>query len=458
MSGFDVFLSHNSNDKPTIRELKQALANRGLSCWLDEEQLRPGLPGQEQMEQAIKDSDSVAVFVGPNGPGPWQNQEMRAALRLAVKDGRPIIPVLLPEAPSELDLPLFLVDRIWVDLRGGLDARGIDKLIWGITGNKPGMVSAQVSSGGEIPTPSDTRFLDEIFDLLYTHPALILLAQEGREQGPSLEALHERAKIRFGSAQTLYLVPSYNTDISEAEFFRVLTRRAGMGPPAESAVEFDEYLDKRLIDGERLFLLITDLSKCSDTGRERLAGILRGLSDVHGDALRMVLVGGKGLAELKYAQGDLSLLTHAELLYWPELNIGDLMVLARQGRPRLDLTSEEAQDILKVTGGHPRLIQEALWCRAQDTALETCIRNLAGIRQIESQLIPLSLVSENAQRIADWLGQDDLGPYRGWIQDPLLRRLYWKNLLRAEGPTGSERLVWRCQAIIEAGQRVLGGR
>ncbi len=137
MPSFDVFLSHNSSDKPTVRALKQALAERGLKCWLDEEQLRPGVPWQDLLEQGIEDSGSVVVCVAADGLGPWEKGEMEAALRLAVKDDCPIIPVLLPGVPSAPELPGFLGSRTWADLRGGLDPEGIDRLIRGITGNEP---------------------------------------------------------------------------------------------------------------------------------------------------------------------------------------------------------------------------------------------------------------------------------------------------------------------------------
>jgi len=71
MSGFDVFLSHNSNDKPTVRALKQALVERGLKCWLDEEQLRPGLSWQDLLKQGIKGSGSVAVCIAADGLVPY---------------------------------------------------------------------------------------------------------------------------------------------------------------------------------------------------------------------------------------------------------------------------------------------------------------------------------------------------------------------------------------------------
>ena len=38
---FDVFLSHNSKDKPVIRHIGEALKGRGLRVWLDEWALVP---------------------------------------------------------------------------------------------------------------------------------------------------------------------------------------------------------------------------------------------------------------------------------------------------------------------------------------------------------------------------------------------------------------------------------
>lgn len=315
MASFDVFLSHNSGDKPSVRALRQVLAKHGLRCWLDEEQLRPGLPWQSLLENGIKGSASVAVCVGGDGLGPWEDEEMQGALRQAVKDNRPVVPVLLPGAPTELELPMFVSNRTWVDLRGGIDPDGIARLIWGITGRKPdksASATAQVSVAGEVPTPSDTVFLDEIFDSLYTYPTMILLAQDDREQRAGLDALRERAKCRFGADRVLHLVPPRNPEASEADFFQTLGKRAGMDPPAASAMDFEGYLDERLAGGERLFMLVSGLAKCSDDRREQLADILRGLFDFHGDALSVVLAGDERLAELKYAQGDLSLLSHAE--------------------------------------------------------------------------------------------------------------------------------------------------
>jgi len=39
---YDVFLSHNSQDKPRVRALAERLRDAGLRVWLDEWIIRPG--------------------------------------------------------------------------------------------------------------------------------------------------------------------------------------------------------------------------------------------------------------------------------------------------------------------------------------------------------------------------------------------------------------------------------
>jgi hypothetical protein len=134
---FDVFLSHNSKDKPAVRRLKDLLVEHEVAVWLDEDQLQPGLPWQRLLESAIKNSRTVAVLVGEDGLGPWEDEEAQAALYLAVQDGRPVIPVLLPGSPTAPELPLFLANRTWVDLRDGFTEEAVARLIWGITGQRP---------------------------------------------------------------------------------------------------------------------------------------------------------------------------------------------------------------------------------------------------------------------------------------------------------------------------------
>lgn len=151
---FDIFLSHNSADKPAVRELARRLAQHGIRVWLDEDQLIPGRPWQALLEKGIEESSTGAVLVGKDGLGPWEDEEMQALLRHAATEGKPVIPVLLPGAKRKPKLPIFLGNRTWVDLRGGFSDRGITRLVWGITGRRieaDEQTSRQANAGAVAP-------------------------------------------------------------------------------------------------------------------------------------------------------------------------------------------------------------------------------------------------------------------------------------------------------------------
>ena len=130
---FDVFMCHNSADKPAVKALALRLkAERGLLPWLDEWELPPGQPWQVLLEAQIERIDSAAVFFGAAGVGPWQEQEMRGFIDEFVRRKVPLIPVILDGAPALPHLPLFLRAMTWVDFRRA-DPEPFERLVWGIT-------------------------------------------------------------------------------------------------------------------------------------------------------------------------------------------------------------------------------------------------------------------------------------------------------------------------------------
>ncbi|MEP7340459.1 MAG: toll/interleukin-1 receptor domain-containing protein [Acidobacteriota bacterium] len=140
---YDVFLSHNTNDKPQVEILAARLENEAkLKPFLDKWHLVPGDPWQEGLEKALDQSATCAVFLGPSGLGVWENEEMRLALEERVRNNSfRVIPVLLPQAdPGNKDsLPRFLRRLRWVDFRAGLDDQeAFGDLVAGIRGLPPG--------------------------------------------------------------------------------------------------------------------------------------------------------------------------------------------------------------------------------------------------------------------------------------------------------------------------------
>src|SRR5215212_1855486 len=77
---FDVFLSHNSVDKPLVERIAERLKRARLEPWLDAWQLVAGVDWQYGLAEGLAASGSCAVFVGPSDLGAWANQEVAVAL------------------------------------------------------------------------------------------------------------------------------------------------------------------------------------------------------------------------------------------------------------------------------------------------------------------------------------------------------------------------------------------
>lgn len=133
---FDVFLCHNIKDKVFIKKIGEQLKSLGIRPWLDEWELVPGRPWTHALEAQIENIHSVAVFVGPDGVGPWQRSEIDAYLRKFHSLGTPVIPVILPACEEAPDIPVFLEGFQQVDFRKE-EPNPYSQLVWGITGKKP---------------------------------------------------------------------------------------------------------------------------------------------------------------------------------------------------------------------------------------------------------------------------------------------------------------------------------
>src|SRR2546430_2979858 len=136
---FDVFLSHNSRDKPAVERLAEKLKRAGLEPWFDRWCLTPGGQWQDEIAAGLRASAACAVSVGPHGLGDWSREELNVALDRAAKDRAfRLFLILLPGLPEPFEsttLPPFLGTRTWVDLRHGTeDTRAFQTLVNAIKG------------------------------------------------------------------------------------------------------------------------------------------------------------------------------------------------------------------------------------------------------------------------------------------------------------------------------------
>lgn len=133
---FDVFLCYDGEDKPAVKAIAEQLQIHGITPWLDEWEIPPGMPWQHALEEQISQIKTVAVFLGKSDTGPWQNLELRAFLQEFVERSIPVIPVILPGYDDANPiLPPFLRSFTWVDFRQE-KPDPLETLTWGVTGRR----------------------------------------------------------------------------------------------------------------------------------------------------------------------------------------------------------------------------------------------------------------------------------------------------------------------------------
>jgi hypothetical protein len=137
---FDVFLSHNTRDKAAVEKIAKQLLRVGLRPWLDKWDLSPGDTVSDALEQAIKTIPCAALCFGPADTGKWHIMEIRAYVEKWSSGDARMIPVILPGVKETPELPLFVRQTLWVDLRDweSGESDGFYRLVCGILGKSPG--------------------------------------------------------------------------------------------------------------------------------------------------------------------------------------------------------------------------------------------------------------------------------------------------------------------------------
>jgi hypothetical protein len=138
----DAFISYNTADSAAVRRIVDGLRQRDLSLFLDYLDLIPGRAWPGALDEFLGRCGAVAVMLGPNGMGPWQQREHYLALDRQARDKAfSVIPVILPDADPALG---FLSLNTWVDLRTGVDdPDALDLLAAAIRGEPPAALVEQ---------------------------------------------------------------------------------------------------------------------------------------------------------------------------------------------------------------------------------------------------------------------------------------------------------------------------
>ena len=155
---YDVFLAHNSADKPIVRSIRDQLLGRGIQGWLDEDDGEFGRHTSDALDRGIALSACCVFLVGRGGLGRWQKEEVAQAAQQAVDKGKRFAAVLLPGYEGEItDLPSSLAVRTGLDLRRHFNGEtltpaGLNRLVRAIQGPMP-TSRRQDSNGADKKAP-----------------------------------------------------------------------------------------------------------------------------------------------------------------------------------------------------------------------------------------------------------------------------------------------------------------
>ncbi|HRW82302.1 MAG TPA: toll/interleukin-1 receptor domain-containing protein, partial [Methanothrix sp.] len=123
---YDVFLSHNSRDKPQVSKLAERLKAAGLRVWFDDWVIKPGDDIYLAIERGLEAARVQVLCLTPAALGSeWVTLERSTVLfRDPSNSGRRFVPLLL----ADCELPDTLRRYKYVDFRQGTPA-AFDELL-----------------------------------------------------------------------------------------------------------------------------------------------------------------------------------------------------------------------------------------------------------------------------------------------------------------------------------------
>lgn len=113
----NIFICHDSEDKPFVRDIAKSLKSYGVKVWFDECELNVGDSLHQKIGEAIQNSSFMIVVLSRTSLSkPWVQREMTAGLARELNRKKVyVIPALLDIDPA--NMPPMLADKLAADFR-----------------------------------------------------------------------------------------------------------------------------------------------------------------------------------------------------------------------------------------------------------------------------------------------------------------------------------------------------
>jgi hypothetical protein len=111
----DLFISHSSRDKEMAVHLASTLNFCAIDVWIDDWELEVGQSLTDEISKAMDESRFIAILITENyNKTVWTKTEYKKALAREQQEKRT---VMLPLIVGKAEIPDFLEDKIYIDLR-----------------------------------------------------------------------------------------------------------------------------------------------------------------------------------------------------------------------------------------------------------------------------------------------------------------------------------------------------
>jgi hypothetical protein len=107
-----LFVSYARKDRGFVDDMARDLEKRGLSCWLDRQDIVGGVAWRAEIGSAIKDCSAFLLILSPASTS---SENVKRELAFAESHGRAIIPIRYKPCALPPDMELSLGNLQWLD-------------------------------------------------------------------------------------------------------------------------------------------------------------------------------------------------------------------------------------------------------------------------------------------------------------------------------------------------------
>jgi len=126
-----VFVSYSHANAETVLPIVETVEGRGVSVWIDRDEMQAGQTWAGQIVRAIKASERFCLMCSEQA---FASDHVRREVYLADKYGKDMVPIRLDGAEMPEDIEYFLIGKQWVDLNTLKDDERLEALEAALSG------------------------------------------------------------------------------------------------------------------------------------------------------------------------------------------------------------------------------------------------------------------------------------------------------------------------------------